>query len=56
MAAEGVMLGRATLYGASATGDSGASRAHAIFKDELTRTMQFCSVPSTAAVNSSALF
>ena len=42
LGAQGVMLGRATLYGVSAAGEAGASRAIAILKDELTRTMQLC--------------
>ena len=53
MGAQGVMLGRATLYGASAAGEPGASRALAILKDELIRTMQLCGVRSTRDVNSS---
>ncbi len=42
LGAQAVMLGRATLYGASAAGEAGASRSIAILKDELTRTMQLC--------------
>ena len=56
MGAEGVLLGRATLYGAAAAGEAGASRAITILKDELIRTMQLCGVRSTEEVNSSALF
>ena len=44
MGAQGVMLGRATLYGVSAAGEAGAHRAIAILKDELIRTMQLCGV------------
>lgn len=54
--AQGVMLGRATLYGASAAGEAGASRAIAILKDELIRTMQLCGVRSTSEADSSVLF
>lgn len=54
--AQGVMLGRATLYGASAAGEPGASRALAILKDELIRTMQLCGVRSTGDANASNMF
>ena len=56
MGAEGVMLGRATLYGVAAAGEAGASRSIAILKDEFIRTMQLCGTRSTNAVNSSALW
>ena len=56
MGAQGVMLGRATLYGVSAAGEAGASRAIAILKDELVRTMQLCGVCSTSEVDSSVVF
>ena len=56
MGAEGVMLGRATLYGVAAAGQAGASRSIAILKDEFIRTMQLCGTRSTNAVNSSALW
>ena len=56
LGAQGVMLGRATLYGAAAAGEPGASRALAILKDELVRTMQLCGVRSTRDVKASALF
>ena len=56
MGADGVMLGRATLYGAAAAGEPGARRALAILKDELIRTMQLCGTRSVMEVNSSFLF
>lgn len=56
MGAQGVMLGRATLYGASAAGEAGANRAIAILKDELIRTMQLCGVCSTSEVDASVVF
>jgi len=56
MGAQGVMLGRATLYGASAAGEPGASRALTILKDELIRTMQLCGVRSTREANLSVIF
>ena len=56
MGAEGVMLGRATLFGVAAAGEAGASRSIAILKDEFIRTMQLCGTRSTNAVNSSVLW
>jgi (S)-mandelate dehydrogenase len=54
--AQGVMLGRATLYGAAAGGEAGASRALAILKDELNRTMQLCGVRSIGDINENFIF
>jgi (S)-mandelate dehydrogenase len=54
--AQGVMLGRATLYGAAAGGEAGASRALAILKDELNRTMQLCGVRSIGDINENLIF
>ena len=48
--ASGVMVGRATLYGAVAAGEPGASRALAILQDELLRTMQLCGARSVAEI------
>jgi (S)-mandelate dehydrogenase len=42
LGASGVLLGRATLYGAIAQGESGAQRALDILRDELQRTLQLC--------------
>ncbi len=56
LGAQAVMLGRATLYGASAAGEAGANRAIAILKDELTRSMQLCGVPQISEVDASLLF
>ena len=55
LGAQGVMLGRATLYGASAAGEAGASRAIAILKDELTRTMQLCGARSVNEIDACLL-
>lgn len=44
LGAHGVMLGRATLYGAVAAGDPGAQRALDILQDELLRTLRLCGV------------
>ncbi len=53
LGAQAVMLGRATLYGASAAGEPGASRAIAILKDELTRTMQLCGARNVTEADAS---
>jgi (S)-mandelate dehydrogenase len=53
--AQGVLVGRATLYGVAAGGEAGASRALAILKDELTRTMQLCGVRSISEIDHSYL-
>lgn len=45
LGAQGVLLGRATLYGAVAAGESGAQRALAILHDELQRTQRLCGLP-----------
>ena len=50
LGAEAVMLGRATLYGACAAGEAGASRALEILRDELVRSMQLSGVRSIAEI------
>ena len=50
LGAEGVMLGRATLYGACAAGEAGAARAIQILRDELVRSMQLSGVRSIADI------
>jgi len=50
LGAEAVMLGRATLYGASAAGEAGATRAIEILRDELVRSMQLSGVRSIAEI------
>ena len=50
LGAEGVMLGRATLYGACAAGEAGATRALEILRDELVRAMQLSGVRSIAEI------
>jgi len=42
LGAQGVLLGRATLFGAVAAGDAGALRALEILQDELLRTQRLC--------------
>lgn len=56
LGAQGVLVGRATLYGVSAAGEAGASRALTILKDELIRTMQLCGTPTVGAIDSSFIF
>jgi (S)-mandelate dehydrogenase len=43
--AQAVLVGRATLYGAIAAGERGATHALAILADELLRALQLCGVP-----------
>ncbi|HMH19031.1 MAG TPA: alpha-hydroxy acid oxidase [Burkholderiales bacterium] len=50
LGAEGVMLGRATLYGACAAGEAGAARALEILRDELGRAMQLSGVRSVGEI------
>ncbi len=54
--AQGVLLGRATLYGAVTGGQAGAERAMTILKDELTRTMQLCGARSIQEIEAGLLF
>ena len=56
MGAQGVMLGRATLFGAACAGEAGASRALSILKDELIRTMQLCGARSIDEITGRLLF
>jgi (S)-mandelate dehydrogenase len=55
LGAEGVMLGRATLYGACAAGEAGAARALAILRDELVRAMQLSGVRSVGEIGADLL-
>ena len=50
LGAEAVMLGRATLFGACAAGEAGATRALEILRDELVRSMQLSGVRSIAEI------
>jgi len=50
LGAQAVCIGRATLYGASVAGDSGAIRALEILTDELNRTMKLCGARSIGEV------
>jgi len=51
----GVLLGRATLFGAVAASDAGAQRALDILHDELLRTMRLCGAPTVAQLSADLL-
>ncbi|MGA8030914.1 MAG: alpha-hydroxy acid oxidase [Casimicrobiaceae bacterium] len=51
LGARAVMIGRATLYGASAAGEAGARRALEILTDELARTMRLCGTRTIAEID-----
>jgi len=55
LGAEGVLVGRATLYGACAGGQAGALRALEILRDEFVRTMQLCGARSVAEIDAGLL-
>jgi (S)-mandelate dehydrogenase len=50
LGAQGVLTGRATLFGAMAGGETGARRALEILSTELVRAMQLCGVRSAAEI------
>ena len=56
LGAQGVLIGRATLYGVAAAGQCGAARAIDILREEFVRTMQLCGVPHANQIGPSALF
>jgi len=51
----GVLIGRASLYGAVAQADEGAERAVDILSEELQRTMQLCGVTEIGQFNETFL-
>ena len=55
LGAQGVLLGRATLYGAIAAGESGANRALDILREELQRTLQLCGAAQLKELNAELL-
>jgi (S)-mandelate dehydrogenase len=55
LGAEGVLVGRATLYGAVAGGDAGAQRALTILHEELVRAMKLCGVQRIEDIDASLL-
>jgi len=56
LGAQGVLTGRATLFGAIAAGRPGAARALDILRDELSRTMQLSGVSKIADIDRDLLF
>ena len=56
LGAAGVMVGRATLYGAVSGGEDGAQRALTILRDELVRTLQLSGTSAVSDINSGLLF
>jgi len=50
LGAQGVLIGRAMVYGAMAGGQAGAHRALALLHDELIRTMQLCGLSSLSDI------
>jgi (S)-mandelate dehydrogenase len=50
LGAEGVLVGRATLYGVCAGGEAGALRALEILRDEFMRSMQLCGARTVADI------
>lgn len=55
LGAHGVLLGRATLFGAVAAGEPGALRALEILRDELQRTQKLCGVTRVDQLSSELL-
>ena len=53
LGAEGVLVGRAVLYGACVAGEAGALHALEILREETTRTMQLCGADSVADLDRS---
>ena len=56
MGAQGVLIGRPTLYGAIAAGYPGAARAIEILRDELSRTMQLSGVSQIEEIDRDLIF
>lgn len=56
LGAQGVLTGRATLFGAIAAGQPGATRALDILKDELARSMQLSGVSQISEIDQELVF
>jgi len=56
LGAQGVLTGRATLFGALAAGQPGAARALDILKDELSRSMQLSGICKVSEIDQDLLF
>jgi (S)-mandelate dehydrogenase len=55
LGAAGVLLGRATLFGAVAGGAAGAHKALDILRDEFIRTLQLCGVTDPGGLSADLL-
>ncbi len=55
LGADGVLVGRATLYGGVVGGEAGAEQALEILKSEFTRSMQLCGVLAVDEINAKLL-
>ena len=55
LGAKAVAVGRATLYGVAAGGETGAERALSILTDELKRAMQLCGTPPVGDIDTALL-
>ena len=55
LGAQGVLIGRAMVYGTMAAGQAGAHRALAVLQDELIRTMQLCGLSCLSDIRSELL-
>ena len=56
LGANGVLTGRATLFGAISSGQPGATHALNILQEELIRTMQLCGVSEINQITPELLF
>jgi (S)-mandelate dehydrogenase len=56
LGADAVLLGRSTLYGLSAGGETGAQKALEIIRSEMVRTMQLCGVADVKDIEPEILF
>lgn len=56
LGADAVLLGRSTLYGLSAGGETGAQKALEIIRSEMVRTMQLCGVADVKDIDAGILF
>ena len=55
LGAEGVLVGRATLYGLAAAGEAGVTRAIDLLRDETCRTMAMLGLTSVSQIDEQAL-
>jgi len=55
LGANAVLIGRSSLYGAAAAGEAGATRAIAIFREEIDRVLALLGCPGITALNAEYL-